>query len=162
MDPPAPFHPTATRRVRNPVRVGVGVIVVNDDQKIYAGIRKGSHGHGLWALPGGHLELYESWEGCARREVQEEMGMEISDVCFAHVTNDIMREEEKHYVTIFMMGHSGAAEPSNPEPNKCDGWEAFTWDELCAKASSGELFGPLEKLVRDKPVVVLDCLKNAD
>ena len=45
MDPPAPFHPTATRRVRATVRVGVGVIVkVPGAAKIYAGIRKGSHG----------------------------------------------------------------------------------------------------------------------
>ena len=52
------------------VRVGVGVLILDPlkPKHIFAGIRKGSHGQGLLALPGGHLEMYESWEECAKRE----------------------------------------------------------------------------------------------
>lgn len=52
------------------VRVGVGVIVKDpaNPQNIFCGIRKGSHGAGMLALPGGHLEMMESWEDCASRE----------------------------------------------------------------------------------------------
>ena len=46
----------------------------------------------------------ESWEECAKREVQEEMGISITHLKLGHVTNDIMESEDKHYVTIFMMG----------------------------------------------------------
>jgi len=135
----------------------VGVLVVHPpSRRIYAGIRRNSHGAGQLALPGGHLELYESWEECARREVHEEMGIEtLEDVQFAHVTNDIMRDEDKHYVTIFMMARS-AEVPQNTEADKCEGWKAYTWDEL---KQCEHLFGPLQQLLRDQPRSVLDYLQ---
>lgn len=79
------------------VRVGIGVLVKdpNCHGNIWAGIRKGSHGEGSLALPGGHLEMMESWEECARREVLEETGLDICDVKFLHVTNDPMPQEGK-------------------------------------------------------------------
>jgi len=173
MDPPAPFHPGATRRVRQTVRVGVGVLVVvppasSEDAcfKIYAGTRKGNHGAGRLALPGGHLELYESWEDCARREVMEEMYLDLppaDEIRVGHVTNDIMRDEEKHYVTIIMMAQlpPGAPLPTNTEPDKCEGWEAYSWSELRQIAKKpNRLFGPLQQLVQDQPSAVLEFLEE--
>lgn len=157
IDPPAPFHPTATRRIRSTVRVGVGVVVVNHENRIYAGIRNGetAHGRGKLALPGGHLELYESWEECACREVMEEMGIPLdkANVHFLHVTNDIMEDEEKHYCTIFMMVRlpsTTVIEPQNLEPEKCEGWDSYSWEEMLAM-DEHKLFLPLFHLVRDNP-----------
>ncbi len=47
--------------------VGVGVLVFKDN-KILMGRRKGSHGAGTWAPPGGHLEFGETPEDCAHNE----------------------------------------------------------------------------------------------
>ena len=30
--------------------------------QVFAGLRRNSHGDGTLALPGGHLEMYETWE----------------------------------------------------------------------------------------------------
>jgi 8-oxo-dGTP diphosphatase len=159
VDPPAPFHPTATRRVRTTVQVGVGVVVCCGS-KLYAGVRKGSHGANTLALPGGHLEVYESWEDCAIREVKEEMDIQLTDVEFAHVTNNIMPEEEKHYVTILMMGRlqTDSKGPTNTEPDKCEGWNLYSWNELKAMQGTGRLFGPLERLVEDSPSALVSFL----
>jgi 8-oxo-dGTP diphosphatase len=149
------------------VRVGVGVLVQDpkDATKVICGIRKGSHGAGSLALPGGHLELYESWEECAKREVLEECGLELDDssLQFAHVTNDPMKPEGKHYITIFMKSKcvptSPPQEPKTLEPDKCEGWDSYSWEELTASREQGKLFGPLDRLVRDSPTKVLEFLK---
>ncbi|GKZ00300.1 hypothetical protein MPSEU_000982900 [Mayamaea pseudoterrestris] len=162
-DPPAPFHPTATRRVRGSVRVGVGVIVCQG-HKIYAGLRKGSHGTGKLALPGGHLELYESWEDCAIREVMEEMNVHISGVRFVHVCNNPMPDEEKHNVTIFMMAriNDDAIAPVNTEPEKCEGWNLYSWNELREMMDADKVFSPLECLVREAPAALLEFLHKVN
>lgn len=100
------------------VRVGIGVFVVKDG-KFLLQKRQGSHGEGTWSLPGGHLEHGESFEDTARREVKEESDLDIKNVCFAAVTNDIFATENKHYVTIWMMSNWASGEVKNMEPEKC-------------------------------------------
>jgi len=41
-------------------RVGLGVLIIKDG-KVLLGRRKGAHGEGTWAPPGGHLECGESF-----------------------------------------------------------------------------------------------------
>ena len=142
------------------VRVGVGVLVQDPTNKtnVYAGIRRGSHGSGTLALPGGHLEMQESWEECAIREVKEEMGLDIHQLRFIQVTNDPMPQEDKHYITIFMTGIcvDSSARPQNLEPNKCLGWNSYSWDQLRNIESSGlDLFGPLKNLIENPSAEVL-------
>ena len=156
------------------------IILLQYQPQVFAGLRKNSHGDGTLALPGGHLELYESWEQCAIRETLEETGLTIHNVQFGHVTNDPMQDQGKHYVTIIMMGECTCSEtrPQNLEPHKCEGWSSYTWDELCLIAADGKesvdseckssnedgkngsstpiLFGPLVKLVEEAPQSVLD------
>lgn len=148
------------------VRVGVGVIVrdPNDASRVLCGVRKNSHGAGKLALPGGHLEMYESWEDCACREVKEEcdLDLESSTLSLAHVTNDPMPDENKHYVTIFMMSSCKVTDPiqapKTMEPHKCEGWDSYSWTELKSIQSEGKLFGPLDRLVMESPEKVLHFL----
>ncbi len=101
---------------------------------MFVGQRRNAHGDGTLALPGGHLELYETWEDCAARETLEETGLTLrpDSVKFGYVTNDVMICDGRHYVTIFMTGEcdDANARPINMEPNKCRGWESYSWDEL--------------------------------
>lgn len=149
------------------VRVGVGVLVKDPARPnaVFAGIRKGSHGAGSLALPGGHLEMFETWEDCARREILEEMDLVLApeNVTFAHVTNDMMKSEDKHYVTIFMMAtcQEETVTPKNMEPDKCEGWKSYTWKELKAIQAGKDqpgLFGPLAKLMEEEPATVVKFL----
>lgn len=110
-------------------RVGIGVFVIKDG-KFLMQKRQGSHGSGTWSLPGGHLEFGESFEETARREVKEESNLEIKNVRFAAVTNDMFTEENKHYVTIWVISEWASGELKNMEPNKCSAQEWHTLDDL--------------------------------
>jgi len=81
----------------NNVKVGVGVIVIKN-KSILLGKRKGSHGAYTWNFPGGHLEYSESIFECAKREVKEEVGIEITNLRQGPYTNDIFMKERKHYI----------------------------------------------------------------
>ncbi len=109
--------------------VGMGVAVLKGD-KVLLGKRKNSHGEGTWCFPGGHQEFGESFEDCARRETLEETGIRIKNIRLATVTNDIFEKEGKHYVTVYMVAEHDSGEARVMEPNKCETWGWFRWDEL--------------------------------
>ncbi|HBR18419.1 MAG TPA: hypothetical protein DD725_12645 [Deltaproteobacteria bacterium] len=96
--------------------IGVGVFVVKDG-KILMGKRLNSHGHETWSIPGGHLEWMETLEGCAKREVLEETGIEVENISFVTITNDFF-PEDKHYVTIYMLSECASGTARVREKNK--------------------------------------------
>jgi 8-oxo-dGTP diphosphatase len=127
---------------KNQPKIGIGVIVVKDSL-VLLGKRKGSHGSGDWSFPGGHLELHETPEECAYRELIEETGLEASHTCPGPWTNDIF-DHGKHYVTLFMFVTEFTGEPKVLEPHKCENWEWFEWDDL-----PHPLFTPIQTLVKN-------------
>jgi hypothetical protein len=54
-----------------------------------------------------------------------------------------------------------SAVPENLEPDKCEGWKAYQWDELKQMADTSRLFGPFRKLLQDEPPAVLEYLREA-
>ena len=122
-------------------RLGVGVIVYKD-HRILLGRRRNSHGEGHWAFPGGHLEFAESPLECARREVEEETGLQLTKAKPGPFTNDVFVEENKHYVTLFVMAEPCAGEPQPLEPDKCSEWLWFSWSDL-----PSPLFLPISNLI---------------
>ncbi|KAG7380846.1 Nudix hydrolase 15, mitochondrial [Phytophthora pseudosyringae] len=136
------------REQKTVVRVGVGVLLMSkrNPDCVLIGQRKGSHGEGKFALPGGHLEMYESWEECAIREVKEETDLDLTDAKFATVTNDPMEDEGKHYITILMQAVVDDEQTvRNMEPNKCEGWSWVSWADL---RSRDDMFTPLLHVTR--------------
>lgn len=110
-------------------KVGVAVII-NKGDKILFLLRRNSHGDRTWSFPGGHLEFGEEIEECAKREVLEETGLEIKDLKQIEFTNDIFKEENKHYITIFVAGSYESGEAEIKEPEKCIDMRWFGKDEL--------------------------------
>ncbi|KAE8335248.1 hypothetical protein BDV24DRAFT_171510 [Aspergillus arachidicola] len=135
------------------VRPGVSVFVFNREGRFLMGLRKGSHGDGTLGLPGGHIHFEESLEECAIREVKEETGLEITNVEFLTVTNDIFKKEKKHYTTNVLAAklHGNKREPEICEPDKCDSWQWFSWEEVNIMCQEeGKLFLPMENLFRQR------------
>ena len=64
---------------KNPI-IGVAVLVYNESGKILCLQRERNPGKGLLGLPGGFVDLGESIEEAAIREVKEETGIEIENL----------------------------------------------------------------------------------
>ena len=127
------------------VRVGVGVIIFRNN-RILLGERIGAHGAHTWATPGGHLEMGESIEDCARRETLEETGLEVGAITKLGFTNDIFEAEEKHYITLFVVASCEDGEPEIRESDKCLQWQWCALDDL-----PQPLFLPLINLLQENP-----------
>jgi 8-oxo-dGTP diphosphatase len=125
-------------------RVGVAAIIERGGLVLLIK-RKNSHGAGSWAVPGGHLEFGETPEECAIRETREEVGIEIGDVRFVAITNDIFPEEGKHYITIWMRGTCKSGEPVVAADDEVaePGW--YHWNDL-----PSPLFIPLDNFLRQQ------------
>lgn len=67
------------------------ILVLNEKKQVLLQKRKDN---GFWSYPGGSMELGESFEECAKREVLEETGLECIELTyFTHMSG-----EKMHYI----------------------------------------------------------------
>lgn len=121
-------------------QVGIAIIITRDD-KVLLMKRKGPHGPGTWSTPGGHLDYGETPEQCAAREAKEEVGVNVTDIRFRSISNDVFEAEGKHYITIWMDGKTTDEPTIASEEEVAElGW--YSWNAL-----PQPLFLSLENLV---------------
>jgi ADP-ribose pyrophosphatase YjhB (NUDIX family) len=82
--------------------IGVGGVVVHRNRVLL--IRRGGEPlKGEWSIPGGMLELGETLEAAARRELKEETGLDVEPLEVLKVFDRILREGARvryHYVIV--------------------------------------------------------------
>lgn len=105
-------------RRRYPERpmVGVGAVIFRRDEVLL--VRRGREpACGKWSLPGGLVELGESLEEAVRREVREEVGLEVTVrdlvVALDRVLRDADGRIEYHYILLDFLCE---AKPGEPRP----------------------------------------------
>ena len=105
--------------------VGVGCIVVRDGKLLLVRNQRG-----FWSTPGGHLDFGEAPDVCAAREAFEETGVTVSRIQFVAITNDVLAELGKHYLTVWMRGDAdgGSAQIGDTAEIAELGW--FSPDQL--------------------------------
>jgi len=105
-------------------KVGIGVIIKNSKGQILIGKRKGSHSP-FYSIPGGHLEMGETFEQAAVKEVLEETGINIFSPKVICVTNNLetYQNEGKHYISVTLMTDQYEGIPVVLEPDKCESWQ---------------------------------------
>lgn len=114
-------------------RPSVGVaILINRNGQVLLHKRKGTVGSGLHGFPGGHLEQYESFEEAANRELVEECGpdLKVRNLKFLSAASTPFPQEFKHYVVIYMYADYASGEAVVTEPEKCEFWRWYDWNNL--------------------------------
>ena len=96
------------REYPNHPRVAVGVVVVRDSRILL--VRRGQEpSKGLWSVPGGLIELGETIEEAAQREVREETGIRVRIERLLDVADNIVRDDQGktrfHYVLVDYVAH---------------------------------------------------------
>ncbi len=112
-------------------KVGIGVIIENSKNEILIGKRIGSHSP-LFSIPGGHLELGETFEEAAIKEVLEETGLQIFNPTVICVTNNLRtyKNENKHYISINLYTNKYSGKLEVKEKDKCEFWDWFAPNDI--------------------------------
>jgi len=84
--------------------VGVGVVIINEKKQVVLVKRGNEPKKGLWAIPGGSVELGEQVSETAIREVKEECNIDIELKDLLGVVDLILKDKDGkvqyHYILI--------------------------------------------------------------
>ncbi|HXS15333.1 MAG TPA: NUDIX domain-containing protein [Candidatus Saccharimonadales bacterium] len=109
--------------------IGVVVVITHPQtNKILLGKRKNAYMAGHYGLPGGRVEIEETTETSAIREVLEETNLKVSNLEYIGVVREL--QDTYNFIHFGMETSSFSGELQNAEPEKCEGWEWFAVDEL--------------------------------
>ncbi len=104
------------------IGIGCGAIVVNDRNEILL-VKRSINSRTepeTWSRPGGQVEFGESVEEAVEREVLEETGVTVKVIKFLEMTQNIDKENKKHWLALGYLAKHISGEPKNMEPSKHD------------------------------------------
>jgi ADP-ribose pyrophosphatase YjhB (NUDIX family) len=114
--------------------VGVGGFI-HKDGKVLMIRRKFEPNKGRWSLPGGLLEVGEDPEEAAKREVREELGLEVVTEGLLQVANEVIKDEQGrvkyHFILVdYLMRPLGDKITLNEESDEYAWFEPSAIEQL--------------------------------
>ncbi len=111
------------------IGVSVGAFILNDKGEVLLLKRSqnAKNEKGKWEAPGGAVEFGETLENAIRREMKEELGIDIDIIKQFPAKSEILIADKQHWVpTTFLVKVAKGSTPKNVEPDKHDaiGWFA--------------------------------------
>ncbi len=108
------------------IGVGVGALIFNDEGHLLLTLRgqKAKNERGKWEIPGGAVEFGETIQEALKREIKEELDIEIEVIEMLQLCDHIITDEQQHWVSPTYICKIISGEPKILEPDKCDqiGW----------------------------------------
>ncbi|MGN7401907.1 NUDIX hydrolase [Cytobacillus praedii] len=111
-------------------KVGVGAVILDENNRILLVLRKKAPEAGCWSLPGGKVDYMETIEDAVRREIKEELGIDIEISRLLCVTNHIIQAEDIHYVAPTFIVSITNGQVKNKEPHALEKVRWFSIDEM--------------------------------
>ena len=111
-------------------RVGCGAAILREGRLLLVKRRTPPEAQ-CWSLPGGKVDFRERAEDAARREIREELGVEIALgplLCLAQMPG----QDGEHWVAPVYRAHLTVGEPRICEPAKHSGLGWFALDAMPA------------------------------
>lgn len=114
------------------IGVGIGAIIINGEGKMLLAKRgqKAKNERGKWEFPGGSVEFGDTMESTIKREMKEELDVEIEVGKHLSPIDHIIPKENQHWVTSTFIAKIVKGTPKIMEPEKCDEIRWFTLDEI--------------------------------
>ena len=130
---------------QNPVP-GV-VVVIEKDGNVLLGKRLGSYGQGKWGLPQGYIEYDEDFLTAARREVQEETGLDVEIRSIINVVSNFL-SPRLHTLAIILLAGVKVGKPC-----AADDLETLAWFPLA---------GPLPDMAFEADEFIIGRVREAN
>ncbi len=123
------------------VGVGAGALIINDKNEalLLKRTSKTRNMAGFWMQPGGGVEFGEKIEDAVKREIKEELNIDIEIIKFLSFTEGIMKEEKQHWVSISYLAKIINGEVKNLEPEKHEEIKWFNLDNLPEKLAQNTI-----------------------
>ena len=112
------------------IGVGCGAFILNEKNELLMQLRNKSPEKEYWSIPGGKVEMFETFEQAIKREVKEETGVEVQVVCELGICNHIIENEQKHWVSPSYLCKIIKGEPQILEPTKHLDMKWFSLENL--------------------------------
>ena len=100
------------------VGVGCGAFILNEKGELLLQLRNKAPEKEYWSIPGGKVELFETFEEAIKREVKEETGVEVEVNCLLGICDHIIKNEGRHWVSPSYLCKITKGEPKIMEPTK--------------------------------------------
>lgn len=109
--------------------LGVGLAILRDGKLLLCRRMKAPEA-GHWNIVGGKVDHMEPAEIAARREAQEETGLDIGEIRYLGLTEQRIEADRQHWISLLYVTDDTTGEPQLTEPDKLSeiGW--FDLDDL--------------------------------
>jgi 8-oxo-dGTP diphosphatase len=112
------------------IGVSVGAMIFNDKHDLLLCKRgqKAKNERGCWEIPGGAVEFGETLQEAIKREMKEELNVEVELLEQLPAANHIIPNEHQHWVPTTFLTKVTHGTLTIMEPEKCDaiGWFPLT------------------------------------
>jgi len=107
--------------------VGCGAAIIRDGRLLLVKRKKAPEA-GCWNLPGGKVDFGERVEDAVKREIAEEIDVDI-EILRPLALTEMIGIDDQHWISLVYLARIVSGEPRNREPAK---HEAIVWADIDA------------------------------